>query len=510
MSILKQNRIQICGYVALWTILSFLIVYFFEVTISPRYEIFYGDCSVFKTVANAWLDGKIPYKDIFDHKGPYQYLINVIGLLISEKWGLFLLSAINLSIVTNITWAVCRLWLRPLQSVICICIFLGCYICVISGGNMTESWSLLFCVLPLFLFCRGIKRADSRLWYNIIYGFCFGIIAFIRINNGIIPAAIILVVFIKALRERQIVLSLKQIVLQLLGLAIAIAPMIIYFGYNGALYDMIYANYIFNMEYMLKWTVIAGDSQDTMSKIAGNLRWLFPVIVLFVWSIWQATKRPRGGYIASMLIAACGVTILANIKSMNYLHYYIVFLPLILVLAIKTTLLLDKNGLKGNIIPTIMGTLSVLWLVIIFLPGLFGWVLQLSKDVYKFGLIHSAGVNSEIENVTEMISRNASAAQINDIYNVGTYDGVAALLRVRALPAGKYFFLQNRLKKVSDRVSNEIEDYNQNVSPAFIIIDKENLDTEFSSLNKMLERYEVVDSANHTTYMLKLSHDIHE
>lgn len=509
MGFFKQKNIQNLGYIIIWTILSFLTIYFFEVTISPRYELYYGDCSVFKTVANAWLEGKIPYRDIFDHKGPYQYLINVVGLLISEKWGLLLLSVINLSIVSNLLWALGRLWLRPLISFICTCIFLGCYICVISGGNMTESWCLLFCVLPLYIFCRRIQKNDSKWWDNIIYGFCFGVIAFIRINNGIIPASIILVLFIRALRKKQLELAFKQIGLQILGFLLAVAPMIIYFWSKGALYDMIYANYIFNMEYMAKWTAIAGD-QDTFTMMYGKLRWLFPVIILFFWSLRQVIKKKKGNDIDLMLTMASGVTILANIKSMSYLHYYITFLPLIMMLAIKTAKIFNKNILNANIFSKTMISLSVLWFVVVFVPTVFGWALQIGKDIYKFGLVHGPETNPEIENVTGMIERNVPAKQMNDIYNVGTYDGVAALLRLDALPAGKYFFLQGKLSKVSDKVANEIDNYTRDESPAFILTDKESFNTDNPSLKRMFERYEVVDSANHSTYLMKLSHNLHD
>jgi len=39
------------------------------------------DSSVFISIGEAMHEGKIPYKDIFDHKGPLIYFINYIGTI---------------------------------------------------------------------------------------------------------------------------------------------------------------------------------------------------------------------------------------------------------------------------------------------------------------------------------------------------------------------------------------------------------------------------------------------
>lgn len=506
----QQKSFISIWFCLLWTILSFMIVYFFEVAISPRYELFYGDCTVFKTVALSWIDGNIPYKDIFDHKGPYQYLINVIGLLISGKWGLFLLSSINLSIVTIILWLTCNLRLKMYQSAICICIFLGCYICVNNGGNMTETWSLLFCVIPLYLFCYSALKGSVKWWHNIIYGFCFGIIAFIRINNGIIPASIILVLFIKAIREKQLKLAVNQIGFQLFGVLLAILPIIAYFSKNDALYDLFYANYIFNIEYMLKWANIAGDNHsDMINRIWINIQWLFPLVILFIWSLRDYILKLGSREISLMLVVASGVTILANYKGMNYLHYYITFLPLILIASAKVFTLIQKWKFK-SILPQLMSVLFVLWFVIVLTPALFGWTLQLGKDVYKFGIIHSSDSNYEIDPIERMILRNIPTPMSDKIYNVGTYEGAAALLKMKSVPAGKYFFLQSKLSKVSALVENELNEYHHNARPDYILTNKENVNSGNESFVMMLEKYQLVDSTENSIYLLKIKDINHE
>jgi len=377
---------------------------------------------------------------------------------------------------------------------------------------MTESWSLPFCVIPLYLFCADSLKGYGKWWHNIAYGFCFGIVAFIRINNGIIPATIVLVLFIKAIRERNFKLALNQVGLQIIGLLIAVCPMLIYFYLNGVLYDLIYANYIFNIEYMSRWTTIVGDNySDMINRVCANFRWIFPLIILFTWSIRNSIKKQLDKEISMMLAISSGITILTNWRGMDYLHYYITFLPLIFMLFVKVSAM--WNIWKNTRRPTktiIMIAMAILWAVAILLPCLFGWTLQLGKDVYKFGILYSDGSNETIEEIEEMIVRNIPYGCTNDIYNMGTYDGVAGLLQLHIRPSGKYFFLQPKLYKVSTTVANEIDDYHLKADPVYILTDKANLESDCKSFIVMLDNYQLVDSTSNSQYLYKINNYTYE
>lgn len=503
---IKKNDLYNICYILFWIILSFLIVYFFERSVSPRYEQCSADSSVFEIMAYSWLDGNVPYKDLFDHKGPYLYLVNAIGLLISVKWGLYLLSGINLSLVTNILWLIGKFWLRAYQSAICVLIFLGGYICVNCGGNTTEAWSLPFCVLPLYLFCRGIQTSSVKWWYNLVYGLCFGIIAFIRINNGIIPASIILVLFITAIYEKGIKTAFIHVGVQLVGFLLATIPIIMYFWTNGAFYEMIYANYIFNFEYMIKWTstLEADKVIPTADRILTNLEWLFPIIVLFIWCIWLLFQKTYQKIFLLMLMISSGVLIITNLNASSYLHYYITFQPLILILSVMLLSEWNKYGFKNQMITKFAMLSSLLWLILILFEPLARYCLYLGKDVFKYGVIHSEQTkDTEVNQIAEMIIRNIPQGQRDNIYNLGSFEGVSASLKLRLIPAGKYFFLQHRISKVSSKVADEMRWYHQNVTPAYIITNKENIDFNGISVHTMLDKYQLVDSTN-SHYLFKL------
>jgi len=79
--------------------ISTLFLLFYSYTTSPLYLNEGMDSTIYKTMGLGILEGKIPYRDLFDHKGPVVFYINALGqLIMSGRQGIFLLQIISLSI----------------------------------------------------------------------------------------------------------------------------------------------------------------------------------------------------------------------------------------------------------------------------------------------------------------------------------------------------------------------------------------------------------------------------
>ena len=74
---------------ALYTICIML----FSAGSSPVVNSMGTDSSVFFTIGRSMLSGKVPYRDLFDHKGWYVYFFNYLGACLSSKTtiGLFII-----------------------------------------------------------------------------------------------------------------------------------------------------------------------------------------------------------------------------------------------------------------------------------------------------------------------------------------------------------------------------------------------------------------------------------
>ena len=68
---------------------------------SPLYPYnFANDTNAYFTIGRGWLEGLIPYKDLFDQKGPIVYLIFMIAALISNTSyiGIYILEIISMTV----------------------------------------------------------------------------------------------------------------------------------------------------------------------------------------------------------------------------------------------------------------------------------------------------------------------------------------------------------------------------------------------------------------------------
>ena len=78
---------------------SAVFLTFLTCPFSPIYRYnFEPDEICYQIMSLGWLKGKLPYRDLFDHKGPLTYVIYSLGLLLTGKNTLgilFVFSAIN-------------------------------------------------------------------------------------------------------------------------------------------------------------------------------------------------------------------------------------------------------------------------------------------------------------------------------------------------------------------------------------------------------------------------------
>ncbi|MBR6007868.1 MAG: hypothetical protein IK056_02150, partial [Clostridia bacterium] len=92
----------------------------FSVTTSPLYPYSTGyDSLFFMTVGKGMTKGLLPYRDFFDMKGPYMFLIQYLGQLIwYGKTGIFLLQVMNLWLslyIVSRIFALCGVKRRGVQ-----------------------------------------------------------------------------------------------------------------------------------------------------------------------------------------------------------------------------------------------------------------------------------------------------------------------------------------------------------------------------------------------------------
>ena len=305
----------------------------FAYSTSPLYPNNYGyDSAFFRFIGKQILKGKIPYIDIWDHKGPIIYYIQALGAVLGTKNQhfslIFLMQLFSMFLSIILFNEIDKTINKDKRSqirflIISIC-SLGLLYTVLEGGNFTEEWSLPIICFSLFLFSRYLIRSIKNPYhpckYAFLHGICLSLLAFIRINNAITICMGVFVILIYLIIKKQFKNIVMNIIFGFLGISTVAIPILLFFYFNHALEEMINALFIHNFKYFTIRT------HDTFTGIQFFIRYssIIASYFIIVISFLRKHKFELTDFLASAIVT--GNTILL-IRSNVYLHYSIIYIP---------------------------------------------------------------------------------------------------------------------------------------------------------------------------------------
>lgn len=240
-----------CWFLAL---ISLVFALLFSRATSPFYAYVGYDAAIFKQMGMAILKGKTIYLDYFDNKGCLLYFIHALCLWLGGDFVILIFQAISWTFTMILLDKIIALYKEGESRLYILVIALVLLLCFYEGGDLSEEWSLPFICYPLYKFLRSYKEDKSLVTRDLyIIGLCFGVIAFLRINNAVPFCGFLLYLFIGYLLKKQ----WKQFFIKLLAftggvLTIAI-PCFLYFylkaGTEGV-YWMVYGTFLYGFDYL--------------------------------------------------------------------------------------------------------------------------------------------------------------------------------------------------------------------------------------------------------------------
>ena len=125
------------------------------------------DSSVFLYIGKRMLEGKLPYRDLFDHKGPILYLIEVLGLRLSPHStnGVWMLEVLNLLAASYLMLQLGFLEAENRASGF-LAVLTAVGVCgwkIWQGGNFTEEYALPWITAAALVFFRFFQSGCYRL-----------------------------------------------------------------------------------------------------------------------------------------------------------------------------------------------------------------------------------------------------------------------------------------------------------------------------------------------------------
>lgn len=382
-------------------VMTFLFVICFSCTTSPLYEHhpfwFHGDSGIFQEMGLCILQGKTPYVDLFDHKGPVLWFIQAFGLWISPRWGLLILQTLFLYI-TLILWYKTVIVLTQKQVPSLLIIFLGLFFLMAfyQRGNLCEEWSLLFISIPIFLYIfRWITGSSYQHSDCFAIGLCVGMLAMIRLNNTAPLIGFVLWHIIYCIKGKEYKRLYNDIALICCGVAIVIFVCSIFYyikaGWSGV-YEMFYGTFIFNYLYF--------GEKNQLTFLSFLQHYIIPVVFLFITTI-PLFNEKKNIPLCIPCIFSYAITLLA-IGSFEFWHYMMVFIPLYI---FTIGVLIQKKNLFGTLL---------LGLVIVY-SAYIGYD---ATDILLFRL-RGKKANTEINDGFHRFASSLPSEERKSIYNAG-------------------------------------------------------------------------------------------
>ena len=135
----------------------FLVLAADSLIVAPR-----KDLSAFIYVAQGIPDGQMPYVDRWDNKGPMTYLLTLIGISISDTFGIWLLGVTFLAGSTWLAFKTTKKAFGATAGLISCTLFLVSFTRFADGGGLTEHYAMLFQFAALFLFIQIGQRSQRH------------------------------------------------------------------------------------------------------------------------------------------------------------------------------------------------------------------------------------------------------------------------------------------------------------------------------------------------------------
>lgn len=478
------NRLKINKSDIMFVALSLVTLLFISWTTSPIFEGLGWDSSIFLLIGKSVAKGYEMYVDLFDHKGPILFFINAIPqIFIKGTLGVFIIQVLTMSISLGLIYRISKKYIKNNLSYIMPLLYLAYMSFTYEGGNLSEEYSNLFCLISLYITINYIKRLNNRL-YNIegiLLGINFAVVAFIRINNAAPIVACILYIFICMMMHKNISDIVKFIVNIILGALVIIIPIVIYFIINNSLYDMIYATFLYNLKYS-SGSLIKNVLKSCTNRYAVVLS-IIPLVAILISVI---KKDVNNGLLCILNLIVTFIAV--NVSGNSYLHYWMTMATPFIYGAIIIVTNLNKNLV--NLLNKNYKAIIIMNLIII---------IALCIRIYNSVSIEDiSNYESEVKKLEENIPQSEKDSVFG--YNIESkwfyYSDI--------IPCNKYFTLQDWWSSHDKSISDEIINMLENSPPKWIIIPIEDNSIENKKIEYLIydNYYEV--ERNSTGILLKI------
>jgi hypothetical protein len=294
------------------------------------------DSSVFIYTSQQMIDGQLIYKEVFDHKGFTLYLLNIIGLKIfNGNWvGIWVIQLLCYLITTTFLYKTLRFFYNKRISVLAIVTVLLYQGAIEFGGNISETWSLPFASIALYIFTQYfVRQKQFSIVQLLVLSVTFVLTLFLRPNLVSLWGAFgIVVIFdlVQSKRWKDISFYALSVIIFCLLTGL---PFFLYACSKGIIEDSIYGIFTFNIMYSSE--AGTGSVLKTFFESLGNMgdpTFIYMGIIVLTYilcSILYFKEISHKKFVVAIIISIFAIAFSCSIGRPD-VHYFVQFVPVLM------------------------------------------------------------------------------------------------------------------------------------------------------------------------------------
>ena len=330
---MKLDRKE-CRRIAYALVLAFAVLFFCSKS-SPIYPINdWADANVYLTIGKGMTQGKIPYRDLYDHKGPLLFALHALCAFVSfdSFAGVFLMEVLQAAAFVYVAhrfFESCGL--QRMSWIAVTVLAVAAYTSFsFSEGDSAEEMAFPFIMGTLYGVTVFFQSGEARMRTRslITHGILAGCVFWIKFTMIGLHAGLLLALFIRAWALGGLKEAMRTLGWLIAGFVVSTLPWVLYFGLSGALGDFL-KTYLYDNLFLYSAGEAAGLADKLKAIVKAGLSWFVnnPGYSLFILigfiSAWKMEKWMR---LTVWLMTALGA-LAAFIGGKEYVYYGLVLVP---------------------------------------------------------------------------------------------------------------------------------------------------------------------------------------
>ena len=288
---------------------------------------FVGDTAVFIYIAKEIMEGGMPYRDFFDHKGPLIYLFDALGLLIDDRVGIWIVELTIIFITFLFAYKIARL-LKCSRFSSCVVVTIGIFALLyyFQGGNLTEEYACAFITVSFYYFLAFLITGKINKLQVVLTGASFAAVCMLRANMIACWLVMISAFLFDCFIRKKYQFAVHLICWFAVGALLLFIPTFVWLFINDAFQPFINDYICFNIIYSSETLVSSKLSALFMFITSPSLILSIPVLFYFC-----VKHKRREDWLCMMALLLS--VILASMAGRKHGHYGMIFYPFVIYVA---------------------------------------------------------------------------------------------------------------------------------------------------------------------------------